>query len=200
MDLETLRSARLKEVTIHVPGLESDVTISGKFVSVDGLIRRPGLTLFHVIRRPGWNLCVADAADIEISMKELRSRGVDIDHIGITFQTIRIIDFQSMSNWSGQLFMDETQAFIKYLGSRQQDLSELDNPEIMAAMRKAGKYASDRGFTQNLDGAGMLLGGAIVLDKDANIIYEWQEKRWGDKIDTAQLLEACIKVQVRSLL
>jgi hypothetical protein len=143
---------------------------------------------------------VADAADIEISMEELRSRGVDIDHIGITFQIIRITDFQSMSNWSGQLFMDETQAFIKSLGSRQQDLSELDNPEIMAAMRKAGKYASDRGFTQNLDGAGMLLGGAIVLDKDANIIYEWQEKRWGDKIDTAQLLEACTKAQVRSLL
>ena len=98
-----------------------------------------------------------------------------------------------MSKFSGDIWMDEKKAFFAALGSREQDRSELENPEIMKAMRDAGASATERGFVQNLDGAGSLLGGAVVLDSAGNILYEWQEARWGDKVPGDELVAACSK-------
>ena len=61
----------------------------------------------HTVRydRPPWPWLpsVADAADIESAVQELRKRGVKINAFGVTYQTIRIADFQAMSRFSGDL-------------------------------------------------------------------------------------------------
>ena len=65
----------------------------------------------------------------------------------------------------------------------------------MKAMRDAGASASERGFVQNLDGAGSLLGGALLVDQSGKVAYEWREARWGDKVPGKALIAAAASLR-----
>ena len=93
--------------------------------------------------------------------------------------------------------MDEKKAFFAALGNRDQDVAEMAKPRIKAKKIAASASALERGFVQNRDGAGYLLGGAVVLDHAANVVYEWREEHWGDKVPGAALEAACTKGTAR---
>jgi hypothetical protein len=134
---------------------------------------------------------VAEAAEIEQATQQMKAAGKSVRAVAVTHQTTRLPDFVSMSKWSGDMFMDEDKEWYAALGMREQDMSELQNADIKGAMKQAGQDASERGFVQNLDGEGMLLGGVVVLDSKGGVVFEHRECRWSDAVSTADLVAAC---------
>jgi hypothetical protein len=92
--------------------------------------------------------------------------------------------------------MDESKAFYHALGNREQNMDELKDDEIKLGMKTAGQAATDRGFEQNMDGEGTLLGGVVVFDANGKFVFAHREERWGDDFHSRtieELTKACKK-------
>ena len=57
-------------------------------------------------------------------------------------------------------------------------------------MQDASTDAAARGFLQNLDGSGSLLGGALLVDQKGAVVFEWRELHWGHKVPGEALVAA----------
>ena len=92
--------------------------------------------------------------------------------------------------WPGAVLLDTAKAFFTALGAREMDMSFAGSAAGKADLRASYKRAKIAGFTGDLEGEGMLLGGVLVVGSDGRVALARREAKWGDKADPAEVLAA----------
>jgi len=94
--------------------------------------------------------------------------------------------------WKGELYLDDARAFfVRILGNRWAKMTWLFSSKARANVARAKK----KGFSGNLRGEGLLLGGLIVVAPgDGGIVFEFREEMFGDHADPKQVLEVARKL------
>ncbi|KAM8858707.1 peroxiredoxin-like 2A [Spinachia spinachia] len=134
-----------------------------------------------VVRRPGCILCREEAAELSSLKSQLQDLGVPLFAV-VKENLGKELDFFK-KYFSGRVYVDQMVGLYIFLGFR-----ELSNMNIWRAYR--------RGFSGNLRGEGLVLGGVFVIGPgDQGILLEHREKEFGDKVNLLAVLRTARKTK-----
>ncbi|XP_003466137.1 peroxiredoxin-like 2A [Cavia porcellus] len=145
------------------------------------------------VRRPGCFLCREEAADLSSLKPQLDALGVPLYAVVKEQVGTEVEDFQPY--FKGEIFLD---AQKKFYGPQRRKL-------LFMGFMRLGVWCNffrawNGGFSGNLKGEGVILGGVFVVGSGKQgILLEHREKEFGDKVNPLSVLEAAKKVKPRSL-
>ncbi|KAM6156919.1 peroxiredoxin-like 2A [Erethizon dorsatum] len=144
------------------------------------------------VRRPGCFLCREEAADLSSLKPQLDDLGVPLYAVVKEQVGTEVKDFQPY--FKGEIFLD---AQKKFYGPQRRKL-------LFMGFMRLGVWCNffrawSGGFSGNLKGEGVILGGVFVVGSGKQgILLEHREKEFGDKVNPLSVLEAAKKVKPRS--
>ncbi len=142
-------------------------------------------TVVHVMRRFGCPLCRNAAAEIASIKPILDRHNVRLVGVGLGYNSLD--GFVESGVWKGlDLYVDVGKKMYAALGLGQGGLRMLLDKEV----RAKNAQANARGVGGNLSGDGMQLGGEYVVAKGGQVLYEYQQRNFGDHSSPSDLLKA----------
>ena len=138
------------------------------------------VTIVHVIRRPGCQLCREQAQLLSSIVSSLP--GVQL--IGVVHEKKYIediVEFRKEYFGSNPVYYDEDRGFNKAQGNRYQSYIALLSPSVISAVNRT----NSKGIKGNTRGEGHYLGGVLVVRK-GRIIFEHREEYFGDNVSAVR--------------
>lgn len=149
-----------------------------------------------VVRRPGCNLCRAQAKQLGDLRSQLHELGVGlaaVSHQENSAQDFVNLYFGKAEDQQDSLYIDSTKAFYKALGQ-----GKIRTKGLLGLF--SGKFwsnnseANTMGTSGNLSGDYSHLGGVMLVGKgEEGVLWSFQEVEFGDKAPVQSLLRACRK-------
>lgn len=133
-------------------------------------------------------MCREEASELSSLKSQLEELGVPLvavvkENIGTEIQDFR-------PHFAGEIYIDEKQHFY---GPLQRKMGGLGFIRLGVWQNFIRAWRS--GYQGNMHGEGFILGGVFVLGAgDQGILLEHREKEFGNKVDTADVLEAVKKI------
>jgi len=154
-----------------------------------GSLWEKGAAVVMVVRRPGCQLCRAEAMKLHSIQPQLEACGVRL--VAVVHEELpeQIAEFKGEFWPGGELYLDSAKAFYGACGGgevRRGALSSFFNP----FSRIWKNVKASEGVKGNLVGDGLLLGGLLVVRKGGEVEYAFQEKTFGDYAPPEEVLEA----------
>ena len=150
--------------------------------------------VFMVVRRPGCNLCRAQAkalADIRTQLTELGVGLAAVSHQDNSAEDFVNLYFGKSEGQQDSLYIDQTKAFYKAVGRgtlRTKGLLGM----LSSKMWSNNSEANAIGATGNFSGDYSHLGGVLLVGKgEEGVLWSFQEVDFGDKAPLPSLLKAC---------
>lgn len=147
-----------------------------------------------VVRRPGCNLCRAQAKQLADIRSQLNEMGVGLAAVSLqedSAQDFVNLYFGKADGQQDSLYIDSSKAFYKALGHgklRTKGLLGLLSTKFWSN----NSEANSMGTKGNLSGDYSHLGGVLLVGKgDAGVLWSFQEVEFGDKAPIQSLLKAC---------
>eukprot|EP00924_Labyrinthula_sp_SR-Ha-C_P006931 snap_masked-scaffold_8-processed-gene-4.35-mRNA-1 protein AED:1.00 eAED:1.00 QI:0/-1/0/0/-1/1/1/0/202 len=177
----------------EVPSL-SDVTLqkvvsehnaskkySLKEVKLENLWKE-GITVVHLLRRFGCPLCRNLATEMSSLAPTLEKNGVKLVGVGLGVDALD--SFLEGGYWKGlDLYIDEDKKLYKEFKLGEGSYTDLLKPQVIKRMFQA------RNVEQSRTGDKMQLGGTYILNKRGQVIYEFQQKTFGDKPNLEEMFK-----------
>lgn len=140
------------------------------------------------VRRPGCFLCREEAADLSSLKPKLDELGVPLYAVVKEDVRSEVKNFQPY--FKGEIFLDEKKRFY---GPQKRKML------FMGFVRLGVWYSFFRawngGFSGNLEGEGVILGGVFVMGSGKQgVLLEHREKEFGDKVNLPSVLDAAKKI------
>eukprot|EP00924_Labyrinthula_sp_SR-Ha-C_P006911 augustus_masked-scaffold_8-processed-gene-4.54-mRNA-1 protein AED:0.27 eAED:0.28 QI:0/-1/0/1/-1/1/1/0/339 len=143
---------------------------------------KDGITVVHFLRRFGDPLCRKIAEEISSLAPTLEKNGVQLVGVGLGEDSLD--SFLKGDYWKGlDLYLDEEKQLYKELKLGQGKFTDLLKFEIIKKKFKA------KNVEQSNTGDKMQLGGTYVLNETGEVIFEFKQKTFGEKVDVEQLFE-----------
>lgn len=133
-------------------------------------------------------MCREEASELSSLKPQLEELGVPL--VAVTKENIgsEIQDFRP--HFAGDIYIDEKKLFYGPLPRKMGALGFFRLGVWQNFMR-----AWRSGYQGNMNGEGFILGGVFVIGPgDQGILLEHREKEFGNKVDTAQVLDAVKKI------
>jgi len=96
-----------------------------------------------------------------------------------------VTDFAPFLN-ADEIFLDSKKTFFRALGYNWASVQTLLLPQVWQKDREARR----KGIAGNLKGEGRLMGGLLVVTADNGVVYQFQEKFFGDHASLDEVLLA----------
>jgi hypothetical protein len=155
------------------------------------LIKPDGAVIF-VVRRPGCILCREEAMDLSTQLApRLKSIKKQPKLMAVVAETTSVDGF--LEAFKGfDTYLDEERSFQKFLGDRWLGLKGMFYPSVW----KNGSRAQKRypGLEGDLKGEGRRLGGLVVVDGQGEVVYQYNEKVFGDHAPLEEVYSAASKL------
>ncbi|KAM3570357.1 hypothetical protein VYU27_007580 [Nannochloropsis oceanica] len=163
----------------------------GASVPCSSLIKPNGAVIF-VVRRPGCILCREEAMDLSTQLAP-RLKGLKKQPrlMAVVAETTSVDGF--VEAFKGlDTFLDEGRMFQKFLGDRWLGVQGMLYPSVWRnGSRATKKYPTLEG---DLKGEGRRLGGLLVVDGKGDVVYQYNEKVFGDHAPMDEVFEAASKL------
>uniref|UniRef100_A0A3B3D173 Peroxiredoxin-like 2A n=1 Tax=Oryzias melastigma TaxID=30732 RepID=A0A3B3D173_ORYME len=161
-------------------------TLDNKVIKAKSLWDKNGAVVMAV-RRPGF-LCREEASELSSLKPQLEELGVPLVAVVKENLGSEIQDFRP--HFAGDIYIDEEKRFY---GPLQRRMGGLGFIRIGVWQNFIRAWKS--GYQGNMNGEGFILGGVYVIGAgEQGILLEHQEKQFGDKVDTADVLKAIQKI------
>ncbi|XP_036915346.1 peroxiredoxin-like 2A isoform X2 [Sturnira hondurensis] len=141
------------------------------------------------VRRPGCFLCREEAAELSSLKPKLDELGIPLYAVVKEQIKTEVKDFQPY--FKGKIFLDEKKMFY---GPQRRKM-------MFMGFVRLGVWSNffrawNGGFSGNLEGEGVILGGVFVLGSGKQgVLLEHREKEFGDKVNPLSVLEAAKKIK-----
>lgn len=135
-------------------------------------------------------MCREEAAELSSLKPELDKLGIPL--YAVVKENIRteVVDFQPY--FKGEIFLDEKKQFY---GPHKRTMLFLGF--FRCSVWRNFFRAWNKGYTGNMDGEGIILGGVFVLGVGKQgILLEHREKEFGDKVNLSAVVDAVKKIQL----
>jgi hypothetical protein len=153
--------------------------------------------LIHLVRRPGCQFC-REQASVLVANRDLITTKLGVELVAVVHEEKGADIFQN-DYFKGPVYYDESKDMFKALhgGSlRWGGLSTFFSGTFLSNYRR-NRASNVKG---NLEGEGRIFGGLLVVGKgDEGILFEFQEKTFGDQPALQDVLQACAKATGRTL-
>jgi len=163
----------------------------GAAVPCSSLIKPSGAIVF-VVRRPGCVLCREEAMDLTTQLAP-RLKGLKKQPrlMAVVAETTSVDGF--VEAFKGfDTYLDEDRSFQKFLGDRWLGVQGMFYPSVWKnGSRASKKYPTLEG---DLKGEGRRLGGLLVVDGKGEVVYQYNEKVFGDHAPMEEVYEAASKL------
>eukprot|EP00924_Labyrinthula_sp_SR-Ha-C_P007055 augustus_masked-scaffold_8-processed-gene-8.6-mRNA-1 protein AED:0.56 eAED:0.57 QI:0/0/0/1/1/1/2/0/184 len=147
--------------------------------------------LIHVVPTDGpFDKANPDHPDVKVTALEISSIKPILDKhnvrlVGIGLGYNSLDGFVEGNYWRGnELYVDEEKSLYKALKLGNGKLTDLFDSQVKENKKKAAHVDG------NMSGDGMQMGGTYVIEKGGKILYEFQQKKWGDHPEVEDLLKA----------
>ena len=141
------------------------------------------------VRRPGCQLCRAEASKLQELRPELEKLSVHLVAVLGEELPEQVSEFKEKHWAGGEIYLDQEKALFKALGQgvvRRGSLLSFLNP--FAPLWK--NVAASKGVTGNFVGDGLTFGGLLVVRKGGDVEYAFQETTFGDHAPQEDVLAA----------
>ncbi|XP_048195118.1 peroxiredoxin-like 2A isoform X2 [Perognathus longimembris pacificus] len=145
------------------------------------------------VRRPGCFLCREEASSLSSLKPKLEELGIPLYAVVKEDISTEVKDFQPY--FKGEIFLDEKK---KFYGPQKRKM-------LFMGFIRLGVWSNffrawNGGFSGNLEGEGIILGGVFVMGSGKQgILLEHREKEFGDKVELRSVLEAAAKIKPETL-
>ena len=147
---------------------------------------RPAVVL--LVRRPGCQLCRAEATQLYKIKPELDALGVSLTAVLHESIPEQVAEFTGKF-WPGACLLDERKDLFSFLGGgvlRKGTLLTFLNP----FSRVWSNAKAAEGVEGNFTGDGLTLGGLLVVKRGGEVQYAYQEEVFGDHAPKEDVLRA----------
>ncbi|KAF9972412.1 hypothetical protein BGZ73_004454 [Actinomortierella ambigua] len=149
-------------------------------------------TIVIVIRRPGCQFCREEATALN-SHRDIFEKTMGMRMVCIVREKLGADLFQSEA-WKGEVFFDPEAAFYKAMGGHNKLRVAHWETLVRPSFWKHFMRNKRSGISGNFIGDGSVLGGLLIVNNNGTIVYEHEEKVWGDIAPVENVLQAASKL------
>jgi len=136
-------------------------------------------------------MCREEAMELSSRSQQL-TRNYGMHMVAICHEEEGVQEFATKYFQGGKVYVDEDKKFYSALGGGHLPVLGLLNGLFRPSVWKNITRANSKNMAGNLKGEGRILGGLLVVGKgNRGVVYQYNEKVYGDHAPIEEVLKAC---------